>query len=453
MNVKFNRAVLIAHERLTGRRILACLEELNRSQWLSRDELLALQEAKLQRLVEYAYQYVPYYRRTFDEVGFYPEDMKHNPECFARLPILTKDIIRKNFSELQTTEPERRKTLSELATSGSTGQPLVFLQDSSFRDAVTADIQRHIGWAGWKLGDPQAFIWGASYKPSARKVLRTWLIDRAWNRFQMNAFALTEESMAHFAKKIQKEQARILFGYATSLHTFARFVRNSHYNHIRFDGAFTTSEMLHPAVRQFIEDTFQCRVFNRYGTLELGGVACECEAHTGLHVSVENNFVEILENGQAAKSGGVGDLIVTNLNNRGMPFIRYQIGDAAAWDDEASCPCGRAAPMLRSIEGRLVDTFKTFDGRSVWSGFAGATFRCLTHPTIRQFQVVQNRLDNMTVRLVPDGEVPQTVLQEITDAIKTTYGDCVGVDFELVEEIPALPSGKHQYAVSEVYRQ
>jgi phenylacetate-CoA ligase len=271
-----------------------------------------------------------------------------------------------------------------------------------------------------------------------------------WNRFSMNAFMMTDESMTAFAGHVRRHRPRILFGYATSIYRFAQFVRNNPFQDIGFDSIFTSAELLHPFARQYIEETFQCKVYDRYGTLELGGVACECEAHAGLHISTENNYVEVLCGGLPAEAGEVGDLIVTNLNNRGMPFIRYRIGDAGAWDEADACPCGRASPKLKSLEGRIVDSFKTADGRIVWSGFAGAAFRCLTHPTIAQFQVIQKSLDKMVVRLVPVGEVPQAILDQIAQAVRATFGDRINVEFEFWQEIPPLPSGKHQYAISEL---
>jgi phenylacetate-CoA ligase len=324
------------------------------------------------------------------------------------------------------------------------------MQDDDFRDYVTADIQRHIGWAGWKLGDQHAFIWGAPVSPPLRKKLRNRIIDRTWSRFILDAFSLDDKAMTTFAQRVCRQKAKILFGYVSSVYEFARFVQRSQKKDITFDGIFTTSEVLLPSVRQFIEETFQSRIFNRYGTLELGGVACECENHAGSHVSVENNYVEILCDGSPVESGVVGDLIITNLNNLGMPFIRYSIEDAGAWHNGKLCPCGRVSPRLSGIEGRLVDSFHTRDGRMVWSGFAGAGFRCLTHSTIKQFQVVQKSLDKMVVRLVQDGNVPQSILDEISQAIRVMYGDNVVVDFEFPDEIPPLPSGKHLYARSEL---
>jgi phenylacetate-CoA ligase len=450
MNGTWNREALKLHEQITGRRILARLEELNRTQWLSRDELCALQHAKLVRLLEYAYQYVPYYRRTFDEVGFRPDDVRRDPLNLRRLPLLTKAIIRKNRNELLTTSQERRHRMSKLSTSGSTGQPLIFLQDSDFRDAVTADIQRHIGWGGWKLGESQAVIWGTSLSPSLSERLRAQLIDWVWNRFQINAFEMTDKTMAELAEHVCRKKTKILFGYATSLHRFARFIRQSHFQGITFNGIYSSAELLLPLVREFIENTFQCKVFDRYGTLDLGGVACECDAHTGLHISVENNYVEIHRSGCPAEPGETGELIVTNLNNLGMPFIRYCIEDAGAWYVGEDCPCGRKAPRLKALDGRIGDSFKTRNGHTAWAGFSGAAFRCLAHPAIKQFQIVQKALDKMIVRLIKEREIPRSVLDEISRTIQATFGDGITVEFEFVDEIPPLPSGKHQYAVSEI---
>jgi len=444
-------SVLKLHEFVTRRHVLARLEQLKQTEQFPRTELEAFQRQKLQRVIEYAHQYVPYYQKLFEQVGFHPNDLRQNLTVLQKIPVLTKESIRENFDDLLTTEPVRRRQLSQVATSGSTGHPLVFMQDNDYRDTVTADIQRHLGWAGWQLGQVHAYIWGANFEVAAQESARTRLIDWVWNRFTTNAFVLTEESMAAFAQQILRQRPKLLFGYASSLHRFAQFVReNSSYHGIRFNGVFSSAEVLLPTTRQFIEETFQCQIFNRYGSKELGGIACECEAHTGLHISAENNFVEIIRNGQAVGPKEVGDIIVTNLNNLGMPFIRYSTGDAGSWRDDEDCPCGRAAPMLQTIEGRLVDAFQTRDGRTAWAGFAGAGYSGLAHPAIKQFQIVQKSLDLMVVRLVKTGEIPQTVLDELLKTFHTAFGENVEIQFEFPAQIPVLPSGKHQYAVSEI---
>jgi phenylacetate-CoA ligase len=257
--------------------------------------------------------------------------------------------------------------------------------------------------------------------------------------------------MASFTKRIQKERPRVLFGYASSLYQFAQFVRKSQIHGITFDGIISSAEVLPLALRQVIEETFQCRVFNRYGTKELGGVACECEAHQGLHISVENNLVEILDDDGVVGPGETGSLVVTNLNNLAMPFIRYSIGDEGAWEEGGGCSCGRGSPRLKTVEGRIVDQFITRDGRTSWAGFAGDGYSSLlAHPSIKQFQIIQESLDKITVLLVKDGEIPATNLVRLESALHAAFGKEIEVEFRFPDHIDRLPSGKHRYAVSKV---
>lgn len=453
MTIKNNlrRGVFLFHTAVTGRKILSSLNELNRTQWLSKAELMDLQREKLKHLLEYAYQFVPYYQRIFDQAGFHPDDINHDPTAFNKLPILTKSLIRENYSELQTTEPKHRKQLSIVTTSGSSGQPLSFLQDNAYRDNVTADIQRHLGWVGWKMGQLHAYLWGSNFEETTAHSLRTKLIDWEWNRFLTNAYTLTEEKMAAFAEQVKRQNPRILFGYASSLLWFAQYVRKQPELSITFDGIISSAEVLPEEFRQVIEETFKCKVLNRYGTKELGGIACECEVQNGLHVSTENNLVEILKDGNPAQPGESGSIIVTNLNNRGMPFIRYSIGDEASWKDDKKCICGRSSPRLKSVEGRIVEKFITRDGRASWAGFAGDGYSSLlAQPSIKQFQIIQESLDKITIRLVKDGEIPHSILQRLESAFQKAFGEDISVEFDFPDHISVLPSGKHQYAISKI---
>jgi phenylacetate-CoA ligase len=337
--------------------------------------------------------------------------------------------------------------MSRLTTGGSTGHPLVFMQDTVFRDYVTADIHRHLGWAGWKFGQLHAYIWGASFEVSTSQSLRTRLMDWTLNRFLINAYVLTDEGMGVFAERVRRQKPRILFGYASALHRFAQFARQKGFDDMTFDGIFSSAEVLYPGQRQFIEETFRCKMFNRYGTRDLGGIGCECSAHTGLHASIENNYIEILQDGQPAPAGQVGDLVVTNLNNYGQPFIRYCIEDMGAWRADDTCPCKRALPLMELVQGRRIDMFKTRDGRAVWGGFASPLFGM---PGVKQFQVVQKTLDLVVARIVKDGELNQAQLDTIQRTVKTALGENVEVRFEFPDEISVLDSGKYRYAISEI---
>ncbi|MEJ2560082.1 MAG: hypothetical protein P8186_28470 [Anaerolineae bacterium] len=447
MNVFPRRQAIQLYERATGRHFLKRLDELSETQWLSRDELLKLQHDKLHRLLAYAYEHVPYYHRLFDQVGFRPSDVLTDLSSLQRIPVLTKAIIRRNFDDLRTDETQRRAQMSTLTTGGSTGEPLVFMQDSNFRDYVTADIHRHLGWAGWQLGEVHAYIWGANFELTSAQTLRTKLMNWALNRFVTNAYVLSGESMSEFAAEVRRHHPRILFGYPSSLYRFAEFVGERNFDDIKFDAIFSSAEVLYPAQRQFIEEVFEGKMFNRYGTRELGGIGCECEAHTNLHASIENVYVEIFQDGMPAKAGEVGNIIVTNLNNYGMPFIRYRVGDVGAWSRDDHCPCGRALPLMDLVQGRRIDMFETKDGRAVWGGFASPLFGM---KGVAQFQLVQKSLDHVVARIVKEGELDPVRLEEIERTVHIALGDDVRVEFEYPDEITVADSGKYRYVISEV---
>ena len=115
-----------------------------------------------------------------------------------------------------------------------------------------------------------------------------------------------------------------------------------------------------PEQREFLEETFGGKVFNRYGCREISLLASECERHTGMHVNSDAVIVEIEP--VAGMPENVGRVLVTDLLNRSMPLIRYEIGDFASWVDGPACPCGRSLPRIAQIEGRSTDFLRLPDG-------------------------------------------------------------------------------------------
>jgi phenylacetate-CoA ligase len=435
------------YEAATGRRFLACLDELRQTQWLKRVEIQAIQQKHLHQLLSYAYQYVAYYRRTFDQAGFKPDDILRDPAAFHRLPTITKATINENFAEMVTTDPQRQNWVRN-STGGSTGTPLNFAQDSNFRNYVTADIHRHIEWTGWKLGEPHAYIWGADYEVASQQQLRTRLMDWALNRFVTNAFLLSEASMAAFAREIQEKKPKVLFGYASALTRFAEYVRDTRLPDLKFVGVISTAEVLFPNQREVIESTFSCRVLDRYGTRELGGVACESPAQPGLMlISAENLYVEVLRDDQPVPVGEAGDLVVTVLRNYALPFIRYHIGDVGQLSDELS-PCGRGLPAMKMIQGRATDMFKTKDGTAVHGEFFTHLFYGIAE--VEKFQVVQKSLDLIVVNVVQKAPLPTEKELFIEKAIKDIMKSDVEVRFEFLDDIPLKASGKYRFTISEV---
>lgn len=441
------RQAVNLYERVNGRHIVARLAELDRIQWLSREEVLAYQQDKLYRLLKYAYTFVPYYHRSFEQAGFQPDDILTDPAASQKIPTISKAVIRDNFGDLVTTDPSRQRGLARNTTGGSTGQPLVFIQDLNFRDYVMAGVHSHLQYTGWQFGECHAYIWGTNLEVATQKKLRARLLDWSLNRFVTNAYALSEESMAAFVRKIRQRHPKVLVGYASTLEQFARFVQAHHLDDIKFSGISSTAEVLYPSQRELIERTFGCEVLDRYGARELGGIACECLEHKGLHIGAGEVYVEVLRDGAPVPVGEEGDIVVTNLNNYGMPFIRYRVGDIGQLSDVV-CPCGRGLPMMEVLQGRRIDMFKAKDGRVVWGGFASLMFDM---PGVKRFQLVQKSLDKVVIRIVKDAPLDEARLAEIERTVHIALGDDVDVEFEYPEEITVERSGKYRYTISEVH--
>jgi phenylacetate-CoA ligase len=176
-------------------------------------------------------------------------------------------------------------------------------------------------------------------------------------------------------------------------------------------------------------------------------IAMDCEQGR-LHVSADNLLVECLNNGAPCKPGEVGKVVVTDLHNFGMPFIRYELGDLASPSDE-NCLCGRELPLLSSIYGRIADTIQTPDGKLI----SGIFFPHLLKEFgwIEQFQVIQKELDRLHVKLiVSDQQDAESNLTRLRQEILAVLGNDVRLEVEFVNEIPRTATGKHRTVISEI---
>jgi phenylacetate-CoA ligase len=189
-------------------------------------------------------------------------------------------------------------------------------------------------------------------------------------------------------------------------------------------------------------------VFDKYGAREFSGVAYECEAHQGHHVVSEGFVVEILRDGLAARAGETGEVVITDLNNFCLPFIRYRIGDlAVAMDPDEPCPCGRGMPRIGAIEGRVQSIIRGADGRYLPGTFFAHYLRDFDH-AIKQFQVVQERAGELRFRVVKAGRYSSDVLAEILATFHRYLGDEMKIDVEFEDEIELVRTGKRLATVS-----
>jgi phenylacetate-CoA ligase len=211
---------------------LKYLKEYEKTQFLSLSRLRELQWGRLKVLLEHAYSNVPLYRKSFEEIGIHPGDIKGFEE-FENIPILTKEAIQ-NFKEEMVARNVDKKDLIPNMTGGSTGKPLHFYVDKKRMEMRKASTIRHNRWAGWDMGDKFAAFWGSRSDfdvfESIKAKARNLLLDRC---LILDTSSLTEESMMAFAKKLKEEKPKIYLAYANSMYMFAEFVSQNRIDGLR----------------------------------------------------------------------------------------------------------------------------------------------------------------------------------------------------------------------------
>lgn len=437
----------------TNRRVLRYqsgwqnLRALREQQWLPYNRLMALQSARLQRLIAHAYANVPYYREVMNERGLYPGDIRSKADL-ERLPILTKEIIRARLADLRATGGVDRPHLTrENHTGGSTGTPLTFYQDEAYRTWAMMDLDRDFEMCGYRHGDPIAFLWGSDYDNRPRRTLLGKLKDWLANTMWLDAFDAVEEDYVTYAHALAAFRPTLLVGYVSSLVVLARVIRAYHLPRIRIGSIQSSAETLTPPQRDLLEETFQCRVFDRYGCREVANIAHECDAHRGLHALEDNNLVEVVVNGRPAVAGENGELVVTNLHNYAMPFIRYANGDMAIPSDER-CPCSRGFPLLKAVTGRRADIIRTPSGRILHGEF----FTHLFYKTegVSEFQVAQRTLTRLEISIVPEPTFDRASLEFLETMIHEHGDSAFEVTFNLTDSITRSSSGKFRFTLSDL---
>ncbi|MDH3891775.1 MAG: phenylacetate--CoA ligase family protein [candidate division Zixibacteria bacterium] len=416
------------------------VRQLEKSQYLSLEEIRGRQFQRLKTLLENAYDHVPYYRALFDERCIVPDDISSFDD-FEKLPPLTKSDVRDNQEQLLSSKDDR-STLIPKKTGGSTGVPLhlYWSRDATaFKQAAT---QRHDAWSGYAPGEKLAQLWGADAgHDTLRARLYNYLVTR---RLLLDTLEMSEKNSLAFVEKIRRYRPPYLLGHAHSVYVLALFLEEHGIVDLGISSVICTAEVLTDGERHKIEQVFSAEVFNRYGCEELSVVASECEQHEGLHINSEGLYVEVI-GGDEEKPG---ELVITDLVNDAMPFIRYQIEDTATIYT-TPCACGRGLPRLKKLYGRSSDFLYTPDGRML-SGISIMDHFAIDIPGVWQVQLVQDALDHLFVKIVRTGQFGEPSLAKLAQTVPAFFGKAMRYDVEYVKELPMTARGKYQFAVSKI---
>ena len=163
-----------------------------------------------------------------------------------------------------------------------------------------------------------------------------------------------------------------------------------------------------------------------------------------MHINCRDLYLEIDSPAPYTKPG---ELLITQLNNYAMPFIRYRIGDIGRLSEEF-CPCGNQLPVLAELLGRSTATFRTKTGTLIHGGYFTQQFYNLEG--VSQFQLIQETLDRCVLKLVINAQWREATRVLLIQKIQSALGADVAVKIEYVKEIPPPASGKREFTISKV---
>lgn len=441
--------VLILQDIVKGTSIRSTYKFLKKSQYYSDNELYELQLKKLKKLIVHSYNNVPYYTNLFNSINLKPEDIK-SLEDINKIPITNKQMARDAGKDIFGSNKKNRK-IKIGKTGGTTGIPLFFKKDTQARSFSRGAYFRWYNWMGIKRSDRVVTLWGAplNKKTAPLKKIKNNLAAFLTNDYTIDSFNINEKTLPHIVRTIKEKQPDLLKGYLSALLQIAHYLDENDIDSIRPKAVSSTTETLLPPYRFFLQKVFNCPIYDQYGCGEIGAIAFECEMHEGLHITSEHCLVEVVNNENENIYSEVGDIIITDLDNYEMPFIRYKNGDSARLL-ENKCSCGKNLPLLAEIAGRIADTIVLKNGSKVHGVFFTnilGELNFIENKYIKRFQVYQSENGSIDFRIESDKELEYknevillNVLKKYFHKANITYHKRISED----------KSGKFRYVKSEI---
>ncbi len=420
---------------ITGKQVQKLYDKYTETQWYSESDIRAYQLDKLKSLIQHCYVNVPYYSKIMRQLGMIPSDINSLKDINV-FPILDKPKIKENYSDFFPLNAKKFKGIKHGQTGGTTGNSLLKRNDAITRSSVWASYRRFCNWMDVGYDDWNVLIKGVHVlPPSYKDRVKQSIYEYLRKTVTIDAYRGNLANLQQLGEEIRKHDYRLVRGYSQAIYEVARLA-NERGLKFAVKAVSTTAEPLLPEYRPVIRDAFGCEVYDQYGCGEIGGIAYECDKHQGLHVTEERVLVE---------TNDKNEVLLTDLDNFVMPFIRYWNGDEVEIASQ-KCTCGRNSKVIKKIRGRTSDYLFGINGAKVHWGYIFHLLwdtRMALQRNFVKFQLVQISPYELVFRHVSD---PLTT-EDMDIIIKTTHSKLGDMKLTFVKEsdIECSASGKYRW--------
>ncbi len=434
---------------LLGRKFRRQRAFAREAQWWSADRIRQYQLDRLREILTLAYEKTEFYRRTFDRIGFRPQDLR-SLEDMAKLPTIDKSMVAENLTDMCTRSVDA-PDVDYISTGGTSGKPLEFYINADRSSAEYAYLTTSWERAGYRLGMPMAVLRGRMVKPDRNGLHYEY--DPILRHHYYSAFHMSDEDMGRYLRHIHTIGKCGFHAYPSSAYAFARYIgANAQAAPSNVQVVILESENLYPDQVDTIERVLGVRTFSSYGHSEKCVLATQCEHSSDYHVWPTYGYFELLdEQGTPiATAGQEGEIVGTGFINTVMPFIRYCTGDHATYVGERCEACGRQHTVLRDIKGRWPQGGLIAADGSVVSMTAlnvhDDTFR-----HVREYQFHQSSPGTATLCVVPtialDAEEKRRIVTNMNKRLQCQ----VVLDLEVRTELVKTARGKQPRVIQKCH--
>lgn len=404
------------------------LDKWRKYDLLSANELEKIQINNLKSLLIHAQSHC----KLYQNIQFKGE----NPfEWLTQFPMLTKEIVRTQESDLLTQNP---KKLVKFCSSGSSGMQTCVYESKTELQSNRSILMHLWEWSGYRMGAP---IVQTGITPN-RGLFKS-IKDIFLRTIYVDAFVHSEPQILKVLNKIKGKNYTIA-GYASSVNLMAETALKYK---LKFElkAVISLGDKLFNHYKTNIKKAFNCEVFDTYGSAEGFMIAAQKDLDA-YYILSPHVLIEIVDDeNKPVSDGTMGNILITRLDGYAMPMIRYRLGDLGIMLPRENYPKKRAYnyPLLQQIVGRETDVVKTKNGKSlVVHSFTGI-FEHISG--IKQFKVVQKNLNGIDIEIIKgesfsnaDVDKAQALLQKYID--DKTFK----INFLVVDSIAPSKSGKPQ---------